>query len=64
MFQGLIRIVVLSAILSLPLLGEFMIPFGGFYVVGLPNELRIGLEEILISLVLQLHVLMLSFVLG
>jgi hypothetical protein len=32
--------------------------------MGLPNELRIGLEEILIILVFKLHVLMLSFVLG
>ena len=41
-----------------------MIPLGGFHVMGLPNELRIGLEEILIILVLKLHVLMLSFVFG
>ena len=41
-----------------------MIPLGGFHVMGLPNKLRIGLEEILIILILQLHVLMLSFVLG
>lgn len=40
-----------------------MIPLGRFHVMGLPKELRIGLEEILLTLILNLHVLMLRFVL-
>jgi hypothetical protein len=32
--------------------------------MGLPKELRIGLKEVLMTLILKLHVLMLCFVLG
>jgi hypothetical protein len=32
--------------------------------MGLPKELRIGLEEVLLTLILKLHVLMPRFVLG
>lgn len=41
-----------------------MISIGGFHVMGLPKELRIGLEEVRLTLILKLHVLVLRFVLG